>query len=123
MDHRIVETLATAARHDAVTLRVRGGCMEPLIADGAAVPVRRRRVYWPGDVLVFRTPAGDLAAHRLVGYRRRGFVTKGDHCDLHDAPVRREAVVGAVEGVSIGVAARLCAMATFLHLALRKMLR
>jgi hypothetical protein len=70
--------------------------MTPHFADGDMVSVRRRRIYWPGDVIVFRLPSGDLAAHRLLGFRPAGLVTRGDHCVVHDAPVRLDAVVGAI---------------------------
>jgi phage repressor protein C with HTH and peptisase S24 domain len=105
--------LRELARDERVTLRVRGDCMEPGIAAGEAVTVRRRRLYLPGDVIVFRTPAGDLAAHRVLGYRGRGIVTQGDRCTLHDAPVAREAIIGAVEGLRVPLRERAAAMARF----------
>src|SRR4051794_22013450 len=89
MDANAFRFLRELARDERVTLRVRGDCMEPGIAAGDSVTVRRRRLYLPGDVIVFRTPAGDLAAHRVLGYRGGALVTQGDHCTLHDAPVMR----------------------------------
>jgi hypothetical protein len=80
-----------------VALRIRGGCMPAAFADGAEVMVRARRFYLPGDVLVFRTNTGELAAHRLLGWRLLGFVTKGDQCVVHDPPVAVSAIVGAVD--------------------------
>src|SRR6476661_8888754 len=91
-----VQGLSGFAADGGVQLTIRGSCMSPLINDGASVLVRSRRRYLPGDVIVFRTPAGDLAAHRLLGWRPAGLVTKGDHCSIHDAPVQRDAIVGAV---------------------------
>ena len=91
------QLLRDVTRDEPVTLRVRGLCMTPALDDGTEVLVRARRFYVPGDVLVFRTNAGDLAAHRLLGWRRAGFVTKGDGCEIHDAPVARHAILGAVE--------------------------
>jgi hypothetical protein len=108
---------------DGVTLRVRGGCMAPLLADGAAVTVQRRRVYLPGDVVVFRTPAGELAAHRVLGWRAGGLVTQGDRCDVHDAPVARGAVVGAVAGLRVGLRARVRALARMAALVCRRAMR
>jgi hypothetical protein len=69
--------------------------MEPWLRSGENVRVRAKRVYWPGDVIVFRTHAGPLAAHRVLGWRPAGIVTKGDGCERHDAPVSRERIVGA----------------------------
>jgi hypothetical protein len=115
--------LRELARDERVTLRVRGDCMEPGIAAGASVTVRRRRLYLPGDVIVFRTPAGDLAAHRVLGYRGRALVTQGDHCTLHDAPVTREAIVGAVEGLRIPLRDRAAALARFTRIVARKVMR
>jgi signal peptidase I len=97
MDPRTVSLLQDLARDGESRVQVKGDCMEPLFSDGATLTVRARRVYWPGDVVVFRTPAGDLAAHRVLGWRRAGLVTKGDHCVVHDAPVRRADIVGAAD--------------------------
>jgi len=85
------------ATEEVVRIKLRGSCMAPHLAEGEMISVRRRRRYWPGDVIVFRTPSGDLAAHRLLGWRPAGLVTRGDHCSIHDAPVRRDAIVGAVQ--------------------------
>jgi hypothetical protein len=90
------ELTRDAALDAGFTLRIRGGCMTPVFADGASVEVRARTFYLPGDVVVFRTNAGDLAAHRLLGWRRRALVTKGDGCELHDAPVSHAQILGAV---------------------------
>jgi hypothetical protein len=97
MDPRTVSLLQDLARDGESQVQVKGDCMEPLFPDGASLRVRARRVYWPGDVVVFRTPAGDLAAHRVLGWRKAGLVTKGDHCVLHDAPVRRADIVGVAD--------------------------
>lgn len=96
--------------------------MEPLLPSGAEVRVRARRIYLPGDVIVFRTRAGDLAAHRVLGWRPAGMVTKGDHCEEHDAPVARTEIVGAVD-VRIGVAERLRAVAALFRIVIRRLAR
>lgn len=113
MNPRAFAFLRDLAHDEAVRVRVRGDCMEPLIRAGAEVAVRRRRLYLPGDVIVFRTNAGDLAAHRILGYRARGIVTKGDHCADHDAPVTRAQIVGAVDSLAISGTARLRALGNF----------
>jgi signal peptidase I len=115
--------LRDLAAGEAVSVRVVGGCMEPLLARGEAIRVERRRRYWPGDVLVFRSPAGDLTAHRVLGWRPAGIVTQGDGCDVHDAPVSRDAVIGAVAGVRIRRRSRVWAAARFARIVMRRIAR
>ena len=114
--------LRELARESAVEVRLRGACMAPQLADGAMVSVRRRRIYLPGDVVVFRTRAGDLAAHRLLGWRLAGLVTKGDHCAVHDAPVPRAMLIGAA-AVAVSWRARLRAVTDFARIAARRLRR
>jgi len=111
--------LREVAAREEISLAIRGACMEPKIAAGDVVRVRARRAYWPGDVLVFRSPAGDLVAHRLLGWRPAGLVTKGDDCAVHDAPVPRTAIVGAA-AVPVRLRERLHAMAAFAAIAWRR---
>ena len=96
MDRRAITLLRDLARETESTVVVRGDCMEPLLPSGTEMRVRAKRVYLPGDVIVFRTRAGELAAHRVLGWRPAGLVTKGDHCVIHDAPVAGEDIVGAI---------------------------
>ena len=96
--------------------------MVPALDDGEAVVVRARRFYFPGDVLVFRTNAGDLAAHRMLGWRRAAIVTKGDGCEIHDAPVASDAILGAVE-LPVRVRDRIRAMRQFARIVARRTLR
>lgn len=103
-------------------VHTRGTCMQPLLAGDALMEVRQKWMYLPGDVLVFRTPAGALAVHRLLGVRPAGFVTKGDHCAIHDAPVKRRYVVGAAS-VPISAADRLRACADLLRIVWRRLVR
>lgn len=105
-----------------VPLRIRGGCMTPALDDGATVTVRARRFYLPGDVLVFRTNAGDLAAHRMLGWRRAALLTKGDGCEIHDAPVAASAILGAVE-LPVRMRDRVRALGQFAAIVVRRMLR
>ena len=118
MDIRIATTLQELARSEAIPLRTRGTCMEPLLRDGAVTSVTARRFYLPGDVVVFRTPAGDLAAHRVLGFRTAGLVTKGDGCVIHDAPVPRRDVIGAV-ALDVPIRDRIRAIAHLATIALR----
>jgi hypothetical protein len=94
--------------------------MAPLLREGEAVPVRARRVYLPGDVVVFRTPAGDLAMHRVLGFRLAGLVTKGDACDVHDAPVPPQDIIGAA-GVRVRMRDRGRALASLARIIWRRL--
>jgi hypothetical protein len=128
--HEALETLATKglqalAREAPVEVVVRGDCMLPLLAEGDRVSVVAARLYWPGDVLVFRAPDGRLLAHRLLGYRPwtggLALVTRGDACVVHDAPVPLAAVLGRVEGARPGAALRLRSFLRFLALVFRRL--
>lgn len=105
-----------------ISFRIRGACMSPSLADGTSVAVRARRFYFPGDVLVFRTRAGDLAAHRMLGWRRAAVVTKGDGCEVHDPPVARQAILGAAD-VPVRVRDRVNALLQFGRIVLRRLAR
>lgn len=83
-----------------------GGCMMPLLEDGARVRVAPRRTYWPGDVVVLHA-ADDLRAHRVIGWvpGRGGWrvVTQSDAAGSiaaggHDDPVGRDQIVGRIIG-------------------------
>jgi len=111
--------LREVAAREEISLSVRGACMEPFLTQGNVVRVRTKRAYWPGDVLVFRSRAGDLLAHRLLGWRPAGLVTKGDDCTVHDAPVRRAQIIGAA-AVPVRLRERLRAMAAFAAIAWRR---
>lgn len=122
VDSRTAAVLRELAAHGGVKVVARGHCMEPLLHSGDELTVRAKRFYVPGDVIVFRTKAGDLAAHRVLGWRPAGLVTKGDHCELHDSPVARDAVVGAVD-LCVTLAQRVRAIAQLVHLVARRLTR
>jgi signal peptidase I len=111
------------AREAPVEVRVQGDCMRPFFADGDRVLVSAARLYWPGDILVFRAPDGRLLAHRLLGYRpwRGGIalVTRGDACVVHDSPVPKAAVLGRIASVRPSLRGRAAAVLGFLRLVLR----
>ena len=122
---RTFTALRELAREAPVEVRVRGDCMAPLLADGAWVRVAAARVYWPGDVVVFRAPDGHLLAHRLLGYRLHAgslaLVTRGDSCPVHDAPVPLAWVLGRIEDAAPGPGGRAAAFRRFLGLALSRL--
>ena len=121
---RVFEALRRLAREGPVEVRLRGDCMAPLLADGQQVRVAATRVYWPGDVVVFRAADGRLLAHRLLGYRphagRVALVTRGDACTVHDAPVLPAAVLGRIEAAHPALAVRARSLLRFLGLAMRR---
>lgn len=92
--------LGEMASEEPLTLTVRGACMEPWLSDGERVAVRRRRVYWPGDVVAFRDRRGRLVVHRLLGWRpARGgwrFHTQADAAPRADSSVPSTRLVGRV---------------------------
>ena len=96
--------------------------MSPHLSHGDVVRVKRRRMYLPGDVVVFRTRAGDLAAHRLLGWRPAGFITRGDRCVVHDAPVPRRDILGAVQ-LRVSYRLRARAVMGFARIVLRRLFR
>jgi hypothetical protein len=122
----VFTALQGLAREAPVEVRVQGDCMAPFFANGGRVLVSAARLYWPGDVLVFRAPDGRLLAHRLLGYRpwRGGIalVTRGDSCIVHDFPVSKTAVLGRVDAVRPSLRGRAAAVLGFLDLVLRRLL-
>jgi hypothetical protein len=58
----------------------------------------------------------------MLGWRRAALVTKGDDCEVHDAPVTRQEILGAVD-VPVRVIDRLRALASFAKIALRRLAR
>ena len=121
------EALRGFAREGTVSVRVRGDCMAPVLADGSPVEVQAARLYWPGDVVVWSAPEGGLVAHRLLGYRlHRGslaLVTRGDSATVHDSPVPLARVLGRVSGAPVPFSARGRALFAFFGIALSRLVR
>ncbi len=98
--------LASAlAEGDEAVLRVTGGCMEPDLADRAAVRVEGSRFFVPGDVVAFHCPHQNrLLMHRFLGYvRTRGawkFMTMADRGARPDPLVDVSRVLGRVSAQS-----------------------
>ena len=85
-------------RAETLRIRVRGHCMHGL-ADGELVPVRRRRVYLPGEILLVRR-ADHFSAHRFLGYAwsRRGWLalTRADDAGRADPAAPIDRIEGSV---------------------------
>lgn len=128
MESETLDALREMARERPVSVAVRGRCMAPGLAEGDRVEVAPARLYWPGDVIVFKSADGRWLVHRLLGWRRwRGrlaAVTRGDGCPCHDAPVPFGRILGRVVGPpgSAAGGGRLRAALAFLRLALRHLL-
>lgn len=122
---KTLHTLRELAREQPLEVGVRGACMEPVLIDGERISVAPARIYWPGDVIVFRAGDGRLLAHRLLGYRplRGGLacVTRGDGCTVPDAPVPLSQILGRAAGARFPERVR--AVAGWLRLAFRRLFR
>jgi hypothetical protein len=98
----MLEHLHGMAADRAVPLRITGGCMAPLVEENAVVLVKKQRLYWPGDIVVFGGSAGSLQAHRLIGmYPRRGrlrCLTQADNGSRPDPSILRQSILGRVTG-------------------------
>ncbi len=96
------DLLRDIAGNEELTIFVSGPCMDPVLPDGSRIHVRRKRWYWPGDVVAFRRSDGRLLVHRTLGYAvgRRGLalLAKGDRLAREDEPVSLTHIVGRVVG-------------------------
>jgi len=85
---------------------VKGTSMLPVLRDGDEVTVRPARLYWPGQVLVFIDPHGQVWVHRLLGAKLSGgrwlLHLKGDNVPKLDPPTERGRVLGRVVAVRSG---------------------
>jgi hypothetical protein len=88
---------------------------------GASVPVRRQRLYWPGDVIVVRR-LGHWNAHRFLGYvpSARGMraLTAADDATARDPAAALDAIVGRAD-CSISASDRIGAIAKYVRALLR----
>ncbi len=83
-------------------LRADGRSMAPILNSGDMVTIRKT---WPqslrqGDLILFKTPVGQLLLHRIIYIRQLsdGIVlqTKGDAAYHRDFPISSNAVLGKV---------------------------
>jgi hypothetical protein len=107
--------LRELAREAPLRVTIAGGCMMPGIAQGSTLEVAAARVYWPGDVIVFRRGDGQLVAHRFIGLRPgrpARLFTQADAARTADSALAATDVVGRAR-VAVSVRDRLKAMAAF----------
>lgn len=100
---KALPALQALAAETPLTMRVRGDCMTPLVADGAWVEIGGPATrYWPGDVVAVHTGGQGLALHRVVGaYWRRGewrYLTQGDRTQRPDGAVPSRLILGRPSG-------------------------
>lgn len=107
-DPVVFDALRALVREGPVELVVRGRCMVPRLRDGDRIAVEPRRHYWPGDVVAFRSLAGPLLVHRLLGPTRRAgtwwLLAQGDALSRPDEPVTWDQVLGRVRWTAAGPA-------------------
>lgn len=116
-----------------LSLKVKGNCMMPLIADGQRVQVSKRKYYWPGDIVGISHNSGATALHRCIGYRihkgRLCILTRADSeaPELIDTPTPLPYVLGKLssgectaEALNVPWATRLLAIHHYLRWCLRK---
>ena len=110
-DPVVFDALRAFVREEPVELVVRGVCMTPRLRDGDRVVVAPQRRYWPGDVVAFRSLAGPLLVHRLLGPVRRAgswwVLAQGDARSRPDEPVTWDQVLGKVRDCATGPATTL----------------
>lgn len=107
---------------ESIEFTIRGDCMAPLV-DGAAVRVRRQRLYVPGDVLVVRR-RDHWNAHRFLGYApsTRGIValTQADDAQARDPAALANAIVGRAR-CQVRLSERLTALGKYSQAMLRRL--
>lgn len=109
----VIATLRALAGEAPLPLSVAGACMEPTLADGAAVEVEPRSFYWPGDIVAFAAADGRIVLHRAIGYRRGlALLTQADRAGAPDSAVPLDRVLGRVT-TKAPLSERLGALARF----------
>ncbi|HZQ17795.1 MAG TPA: S24/S26 family peptidase [Terriglobales bacterium] len=81
----------------AFRFQARGQSMLPVIQDGEILhvwPLREEKLK-PGDIILFRG-SEKFTAHRIVGTRADGYVTRGDSGIGIDGAVTRDQILGLV---------------------------
>ncbi len=128
MDQRQFDnSLRSLAKEEAIPVSVSGNCMQPLFSDGAFLEIKPAKIYWPGDILVFRRWDNQLISHRLLSfYYRNGklkFLTQPDNGPIPDSSISSDQILGKVTGgecqndaVNIPLKSRIIALKNFFYL-------
>ena len=70
------------------------GSMEPTLAPGDMIIIRRQSGYEVGDIVTYQ--ANSCITHRIVAATADGYVTRGDANNADDGVVRPEQIIGKV---------------------------
>ena len=75
--------------------------MGPALGTGSVVEVVRKKIYFPGDIVVGHRRDGLLVSHRLLVMYRKGGVwkalTKADNHSTSDASISIDNILGCVK--------------------------
>lgn len=118
----IAEALRALLAEAPLPVRIAGGCMQPVMADGSRRRLVRAARVWPGDVVAHVTGDGALVAHRVLAVLPGRIYTQADKEPVPDGAFPRERLVGRVD-VEVLAADRLRAVLRFGGLAWRSLRR
>ncbi len=96
------KSLRSLANEQPIPVTVSGDCMDPLFSDGTRLLVSPEKMYWPGDIIVFRRWDRQLVSHRLLAYYRRHgerrYLTQPDSGSRPDSAITVDQILGKVVG-------------------------
>ncbi len=129
-DLEFARALRLLAGERPLHFNVSGQCMAPTLRHGSSVEISPAKRYWPGDIVAFSTPTGELRLHRVLGYWLAGWsmrlVTRPDSAGTRDPLIVPAEILGrvtAMEGrarpARVTWRDRLKASSRFVRLALR----
>ncbi len=99
---QIDKSLRSFANEQPIPVTVSGDCMAPLFSDGACLHISPEKMYWPGDIIVFRRWDRQLVSHRLLAYYRRHgekrYLTQPDSGSRPDSAITVDQILGKVVG-------------------------
>lgn len=86
-----------------VTLCITGECMAGTVPRDSRVRVKRKSMYWPGDIVAFQRFEENIVSHRFLGYfpGRRGWLalTRADSASTADAAICSDKVLGYISEI------------------------
>lgn len=96
---------------ETVPFTVNGYCMSPWINDCDQILIRKKKRYFPGEILVyFCRHKRMFVVHRLLGtlfFKGGSFcLVKGDNINSPDALIKRSDILGYVTGIQISLLSR-----------------
>lgn len=76
--HKLVSSMLQKGY--AVTLSVQGISMFPALQENDMVRIEKKKLYLPGDIVVFEHETEGLLIHRLLKVKGSRYLCKGDNC-------------------------------------------